>query len=144
SRDRPGVRLPRHAAGVVMREGGNRCAQRGSFSGLKIVFVPEMPAPMLPPRGWPWCSIRARATGAMSVRNKRIALAGFGAWGQMHAQALATIDGAEIVAIYCHGDASEKAASELVPAARRFRDYPAMLAAGGFDVVDVAVPNFQH
>jgi len=80
----------------------------------------------------------------MSVKKSRIALAGFGAWGQMHAQALATIDGAEIVAIYCHGDASEKAASELVPAARRFRDYPAMLAAGGFDVVDVAVPNFQH
>jgi hypothetical protein len=34
-----------------MREGGNWCAQRGSFSCFKIVFVPEMPPPMLPPRG---------------------------------------------------------------------------------------------
>jgi myo-inositol 2-dehydrogenase/D-chiro-inositol 1-dehydrogenase len=62
----------------------------------------------------------------------------------MHAQALATIDGAEIVSIYCHGDSSAKSAAELLPNARRFRDYAAMLAAGGFDVIDVTVPNFQH
>jgi myo-inositol 2-dehydrogenase/D-chiro-inositol 1-dehydrogenase len=80
----------------------------------------------------------------MGGNASRIALAGFGAWGQMHAQALATIDGAEIVSVYCHGNNSEKAASELLPSSRRFHDYEAMLAAGGFDVVDVTVPNFQH
>lgn len=74
----------------------------------------------------------------------RIALAGFGAWGQMHARALAAIDGAEIVSVYCHGETSEKAAAEHLPAARRFRNYEAMLAAGGFDVVDVTVPNHVH
>ena len=80
----------------------------------------------------------------MGPKKSRIALAGFGAWGQMHAQALATIEGAEIVSVYCHGDPSEAAASALLPSARRFRDYSAMLAAGGFDVVDVTVPNFEH
>ena len=77
-------------------------------------------------------------------RSTRIALAGFGAWGQMHARALGAIDGAGIVSVYCHGDATEKAAAELLPHARRFRDYPQMLAAGGFDVVDVTVPNHAH
>ena len=80
----------------------------------------------------------------MGANKSRIALAGFGAWGQMHAQALATIEGAEIVSIYCHGDPSEIAASAILPSARRYRDYSAMLAAGGFDVVDVTVPNFEH
>jgi myo-inositol 2-dehydrogenase/D-chiro-inositol 1-dehydrogenase len=80
----------------------------------------------------------------MTAATSRIALAGFGAWGQMHARALDAIDGAKIVAVYCHGDASEKAAAEQLPNARRFRDYSQMLTAGGFDVVDVAVPNHAH
>jgi myo-inositol 2-dehydrogenase/D-chiro-inositol 1-dehydrogenase len=54
------------------------------------------------------------------------------------------IDGAEVVSVYCHSEASEKAAAELLPAARRFRDYSGMLAAAGFDVVDVTVPNHVH
>jgi myo-inositol 2-dehydrogenase/D-chiro-inositol 1-dehydrogenase len=88
--------------------------------------------------------LRVKGRDVMGANKSRIALAGFGAWGQMHAQALATIEGAEIVSVYCHGGPSEAAASEYLPSARRFRDYSAMLAAGGFDVVDVTVPNFQH
>jgi myo-inositol 2-dehydrogenase/D-chiro-inositol 1-dehydrogenase len=80
----------------------------------------------------------------MTAGNSRVALAGFGAWGKMHAQALTAIEGAEIVSVYCHGEPSAKAASELLPRAQRFRDYSAMLAAGGFDVVDVTVPNYEH
>jgi len=74
----------------------------------------------------------------------RIALAGFGAWGQMHARALAAIDGAEIVAVYCHGESSDRAAAEHLPGVPRFDDYERMLAAGGYDVVSVAVPNHAH
>lgn len=74
----------------------------------------------------------------------RIALAGFGAWGQMHARALKAIEGAEIVAVYCHGENSARAAAEHLPAVPRFDDYEKMLAAGGFDVVDVTVPNHVH
>ncbi len=40
------------------------------------------------------------------TRDLRIALAGFGAWGQMTAKALAAIEGASIVGVYCHGEAS--------------------------------------
>ncbi len=71
----------------------------------------------------------------------RVAIAGFGAWGQMHARAIAAIDNAEVVAIYCHGDTSEAAAIQNMPGARRYRDYDAMLRAGGIDVVNVTVPN---
>ncbi|BBK44448.1 hypothetical protein STVA_44680 [Allostella vacuolata] len=74
----------------------------------------------------------------------RVALGGFGAWGQMHARAVGAIEGAEVTAIFCHGERSEKVAAELFPDVPRFRDYGAMLAAGGFDVVSVTVPNHEH
>ena len=80
----------------------------------------------------------------MSRDVSRIALAGYGAWGQMHARALAAIEEAELVAIYCHGENSAKAAAEQLPGVRRFDDYGAMLAEGGFDVVDVSAPNHVH
>lgn len=78
------------------------------------------------------------------MNTHRIALAGFGAWGQMHARAIAALGDAEIVAVYCHGENSARAAAELLPDVPRFDDYEAMLAAGGFDVVNITVPNFQH
>lgn len=80
----------------------------------------------------------------MTSGPSRVGLAGFGAWGQMHARAIATIPDAEIVSVYCHSEASEKAAENLLPYARRFRDYQEMLASGGIDVVDVTVPNHVH
>lgn len=74
----------------------------------------------------------------------RIALAGYGAWGQMHARALAAIGEVELVAIFCHSENSANAAAEQLPEAQRYDNYEAMLAAGGFDVVDVTVPNHVH
>jgi myo-inositol 2-dehydrogenase / D-chiro-inositol 1-dehydrogenase len=74
----------------------------------------------------------------------RVALAGFGAWGQMVAKALAAVEGTRIVAVYCHGEASDKAAREQLPTVRRFHDYEAMLVSGGTDVVAVTVPNNLH
>jgi myo-inositol 2-dehydrogenase/D-chiro-inositol 1-dehydrogenase len=74
----------------------------------------------------------------------RVAIAGFGAWGQMHARAIAAISDAEVVAVYCHGDTSEAAATQNLPSAKRYRDYGAMLSAGGFEVVNVTVPNHVH
>jgi myo-inositol 2-dehydrogenase/D-chiro-inositol 1-dehydrogenase len=62
----------------------------------------------------------------------------------MHAGALARIEGAEIVAVYCHSENSARAAAEHLPRAQRFDDYEKMLAAGGYDVVDVTVPNHVH
>lgn len=80
----------------------------------------------------------------MTVAGTRVAMGGFGAWGQMHARAIGAIDGADVAAIFCHGERSEKAAAELFPDVPRYRDYDAMLAAGGFDVVSVTAPNHVH
>jgi myo-inositol 2-dehydrogenase/D-chiro-inositol 1-dehydrogenase len=74
----------------------------------------------------------------------RVALAGFGAWGQMHARALGAIAEAELAAVFCHGDASAEAAASALPGVPVFRSYEAMLAAGGFEAVIVAVPNDLH
>lgn len=80
----------------------------------------------------------------MSHGPLRIALAGFGAWGQILARALAAIDDARLVAVHCHGAASAEAAARLLPDVPRFADYRAMLGAGGFDVVAIATPNDTH
>lgn len=75
---------------------------------------------------------------------KRIALAGFGAWGQMHARAIANIEGAKIVSVFCHSARSETAAADQIPDVMRYSDYECMLAAGDFDVVDITIPNDLH
>ncbi|WP_127596170.1 Gfo/Idh/MocA family protein [Nitratireductor alexandrii] len=80
----------------------------------------------------------------MTTNVTRVALAGFGAWGQMHAKALSAIADAEIVALYCHGENSARAAADKLPDVPRYTDYDAMLSAGGFDVVDITVPNHVH
>ncbi len=80
----------------------------------------------------------------MSTSSTRIALAGFGAWGQMHARAVGAIDNADIVSVFCHSARSADAAAEHLPNAERFSDYERMLAEGGFDVVDITVPNDVH
>lgn len=80
----------------------------------------------------------------MTGNTTRIALAGFGAWGEMHARAIAAIGDATIVAVYCHGERSAQAAARHLPQVPRFDDYDAMLAAGGYDVVSVVAPNHAH
>ncbi len=62
----------------------------------------------------------------------------------MHSRAIEAIDGAEIVSVYCHSERSEQAAREALPEVRRFDDYSRMLEAGGYDVVDITVPNNVH
>jgi myo-inositol 2-dehydrogenase/D-chiro-inositol 1-dehydrogenase len=74
----------------------------------------------------------------------RVALAGFGLWGQMHAKAIAAIAEAEITAVWCHGDASAASAAAALSGVPVFRDFAAMLDSGGFDVVNVTVPNDRH
>lgn len=73
-----------------------------------------------------------------------IALAGFGAWGRMHANAIAANPEARLAAVYCHGEASKAAAAEAFPDVPRFDSYDAMLRTGGFEVVSVCVPNHEH
>jgi len=74
----------------------------------------------------------------------RVALAGFGAWGQMHARAIAAINGAEVVAVLARSEAAQRAAYEALPDATLHDDYAALLARTDIDVVNVVLPNHLH
>jgi myo-inositol 2-dehydrogenase/D-chiro-inositol 1-dehydrogenase len=81
---------------------------------------------------------------SQAVPATRIALAGFGAWGRMHARAVAAIDGAKIVAVLARSEESRQAARQALPDARLVRDYAALLTADDVDVIDVVLPNHAH
>jgi myo-inositol 2-dehydrogenase/D-chiro-inositol 1-dehydrogenase len=74
----------------------------------------------------------------------RVALAGFGAWGLMHAKAIEAIEGAEVVAVLARSEASRSAAAQAVPRARLLGDYAQMLALDDVDVVNILLPNHLH
>ena len=81
----------------------------------------------------------------MSASNPtRIALAGIGAWGQMHARAISEIGSAEVGAVLCRSEAAQAAAREMLPQAVRYTDYETMLAQCDCSVVDITVPNHLH
>ncbi len=81
----------------------------------------------------------------MSVSSPtRIALAGFGAWGQMHARAISHISGAEVGALLCRNEAAKAAAREMLPHATLFTDYETMLAQCDCSIVDITIPNHLH
>lgn len=74
----------------------------------------------------------------------RVALAGFGAWGLMHAKAIEAIEGAHVVAILARSDSTRRSALQAVPNARLFDSYDAMLRDGEIDVVNIVLPNHLH
>lgn len=74
----------------------------------------------------------------------RFALAGFGAWGKCHAQTIAAIPEAELVAITAPSEASREEARKLYPHARIFADALEMIAAGGFELIDIVTPSHTH
>ena len=79
-----------------------------------------------------------------AVPRTRVAMAGFGAWGLMHARAIAAIEGAQIVAVLARSEASRLAAAQALPQARPVEDYDALLAADDVDVVNIVLPNNAH
>lgn len=83
-------------------------------------------------------------TSAPASPHTRIALAGYGAWGRMHAQAIRAIDGAEVVAVLARSEAAHQAAATDIPGARLYGDYADMLRAADIDVVHVVTPNHTH
>lgn len=74
----------------------------------------------------------------------RFGLVGFGAWGQFHAQSIATNPEAELVAIVAPSEASRAAAAKAHPQAKIFADHRAMLAATTLDIVDIVTPSHTH
>jgi myo-inositol 2-dehydrogenase/D-chiro-inositol 1-dehydrogenase len=74
----------------------------------------------------------------------RFTLAGYGAWGRLHAQTLQRMPEAELCAVYCHGDASAAAAAAELPGVTVYRDFRRMLQEVPGEAVDIVVPNVLH
>lgn len=74
----------------------------------------------------------------------RFALAGFGAWGKHHAQSIAENPECQLVAVTAPSEASRAEAKELYPNARIYSDALEMIAAGGFDIIDIVTPSHTH
>jgi myo-inositol 2-dehydrogenase / D-chiro-inositol 1-dehydrogenase len=77
----------------------------------------------------------------MSVR---FALAGFGAWGRCHAQAISSNPDARLVGIVAPSDESRHAARQAYPAAQVFATASEMLERLDFDILDIVTPSHTH
>jgi myo-inositol 2-dehydrogenase / D-chiro-inositol 1-dehydrogenase len=80
----------------------------------------------------------------MSLPPVRFGLVGFGAWGQFHAQSIATNPQAELLAITAPSATSRDAAAKAYPRARVFADHNQMLAEMKLDIVDIVTPSHTH
>jgi myo-inositol 2-dehydrogenase/D-chiro-inositol 1-dehydrogenase len=74
----------------------------------------------------------------------RIGLVGYGAWGRVHAGAIARIPGLALAAVVCGSDVSARAAAAELPGVAVYRDPDALLRDRTIDLVDIVVPNDLH
>jgi len=80
----------------------------------------------------------------LMTENLRFGLIGFGAWGQCHANAIASTGGAELTAICAHSDESKKRAAEQYPGARIFGSFDEIAACEEVDAIDIVLPAYLH
>jgi myo-inositol 2-dehydrogenase/D-chiro-inositol 1-dehydrogenase len=78
------------------------------------------------------------------MSNARCALIGYGAWGQHHARAIRSVDGATLTAIAARSELSVAKARADHPGARVYADYGEMLAKEELDLCDVVLPSYLH
>ncbi|MEM7145043.1 MAG: Gfo/Idh/MocA family oxidoreductase, partial [Verrucomicrobiota bacterium] len=69
---------------------------------------------------------------------------GFGAWGKIHAGAVAGTAGAELAAISARSEGTRAEAAEAYPDAIVHEDWRDLVARDDLDVVDVVVPSYLH
>jgi myo-inositol 2-dehydrogenase/D-chiro-inositol 1-dehydrogenase len=74
----------------------------------------------------------------------RCGLIGYGAWGQHHARAITSVDGATLAAIAARSPESVARAKADHPSARVYADYREMLAKEELDLCDVVLPSDLH
>lgn len=74
----------------------------------------------------------------------RVGLIGYGAWGEMHAGAIARLPGLSLGGIVCHGDASARKAAADHPGVATHRNVEALLCDPAIELVDIAAPNHLH
>jgi myo-inositol 2-dehydrogenase/D-chiro-inositol 1-dehydrogenase len=80
----------------------------------------------------------------MSAQPVRFGLVGYGAWGQHHANSIATHPEAQLCAIVAPSEASRAAAAKAHPQARIFASHRDMLAQTKLDLVDIVTPSHTH
>jgi myo-inositol 2-dehydrogenase/D-chiro-inositol 1-dehydrogenase len=78
------------------------------------------------------------------MRTVQFGLIGYGAWGAHHARAITSAEGARLVAIAAHSEASCERARIERPEAVVYDDYRRMLAEQGLDAVSVVLPSHLH
>jgi myo-inositol 2-dehydrogenase/D-chiro-inositol 1-dehydrogenase len=71
-------------------------------------------------------------------------LIGFGAWGQHHAHAIQATEGAKLVAVAAHSDASVAQARQRYPDVDATTNYQSLVQREDLDVIDVVVPSHLH
>src|SRR5215212_10061868 len=74
----------------------------------------------------------------------RCGLIGYGAWGQHHARAISSIDGATLAAIAAHSPESQARAKANHPKSQIYLDYRQMLTQEQLDLCDVVLPSDLH
>jgi myo-inositol 2-dehydrogenase / D-chiro-inositol 1-dehydrogenase len=78
------------------------------------------------------------------MRQIRVALIGYGAWGRHHARAIAAVPGAELRAICTRSPETAAEARRDYPDARVFPDYRTLLENEKIDLCDVVLPSDLH
>jgi myo-inositol 2-dehydrogenase/D-chiro-inositol 1-dehydrogenase len=74
----------------------------------------------------------------------RFALAGFGAWGKLHARSIHENSEARLAAITAPTEATRAEAATTYPGAQIFSTAAGMIAQAGFDIIDIATPSHTH
>jgi myo-inositol 2-dehydrogenase/D-chiro-inositol 1-dehydrogenase len=78
------------------------------------------------------------------MSNVRCGLIGYGAWGQHHARAITSVEGATLTAIAARSEQSVAKARADHPGARVYGDYREMLAKEELDLCDIVLPSDLH
>jgi len=74
----------------------------------------------------------------------KFALAGFGAWGKLHAKSIHDNPDARLVAITAPTEATRTEAAATYPGARIFATAAEMIAQADFDLIDIVTPSHTH
>ena len=74
----------------------------------------------------------------------RLALIGYGAWGEQHARAIAKTPGIQFAAIVTRSEKNRAAAHSAHPNATLYNDYSTMLERERPEVVDIVLPTHLH
>jgi len=74
----------------------------------------------------------------------KFALAGFGAWGKLHAKSIHENPDARLVAITAPTAATRSEAAATYPGARIFATAAEMIAQADFDLIDIVTPSHTH